>query len=342
MRLLAMETTSEDGSVALFEAGRLVAWRALQPESYSMQLLPAIVALLEQCGWRAAELAALAAAAGPGSFTGVRVGLSAVKGMVEAWQKPAIAVSTLAALAASVPPAFGAGEYSTPAAQPAPETEPDLASPAIAVLDASRREVYFGVYPRGPLAAMRERPLRHHSSAAPPATPVAPAGILQTGALPEGVSHGDVAQAGAAHEAALQAGDLQACKLHLSAVHEGTGHVGAVHEAVVPFLHESVLHEGVLHEGIMYEGLAGLDAFARRLEALPPWPVYLLDSALGAQLGIAPQRLRPRSGALSTGVGRLAMPLLAAGQSSGALELDAHYIRRSDAELISLPRLLAR
>ncbi len=287
MRLLALETTSEAGSVALLEGERLAALRALEPEAYSMQLLPAVIALLGELGWQAHALDAVAAAAGPGSFTGVRVGLSAAKGIIEAWQKPALAVSTLSALAASPADAPEAG---APAA---------LDSPAIALLDAARQEVYFGIYPAGPLAAAL--------AGTPTAVDrAAEAASAQTAAA---------LQAGAAPVAYLPGASLPADPAAMAA----------------PPAAEAAI-----------EGLESLAQFARRLETLPPWPVYLLDPCLGERLGLPACRLRPRAGRLAAGVGRLAAPLLAAGRAAGALELDARYLRRSDAELISLPRLLQR
>ncbi len=297
MRLIALETTTDAGSVALFENERLAAYRALQPEAYSMQLLPAIVALLGQLGWQPGELDAVAAAAGPGSFTGVRVGLAAVKGMIEAWGKPAIAVSTLVALAAAADP------HAAP---------PPLDAPAIALLDALRGEVYFGIYPRGPLAA----------ALAGPPPEVDPA------------EEAAAAQGAAARAAGALAPDARASVAAATPITGARREPGAAPSAGPP--------AAAAIQGVAAEGLESLEHFTRRLAHLPAWPVYLLDAGLGAKLGLTAARLRPRPGLLASGVGRLAGPLLTAGRAAGALELDALYIRRSDAELISLPRLRAQ
>jgi tRNA threonylcarbamoyladenosine biosynthesis protein TsaB len=82
--------------------------------------------LLEGAGWKLAELAAIGVVSGPGSFTGVRVGVSAAKGLSEAGGVPLIAVSRLALLAA----AGGTGLVH-------------------AVLDAGRGEFYYGAYEGG-------------------------------------------------------------------------------------------------------------------------------------------------------------------------------------------------
>ena len=78
MRILAFETSAKASSVALLEDGKLLA------ESYqntglthSQTLLPQAQQLLESCGLRVGDLDAVAVAAGPGSFTGVRIGVAA-------------------------------------------------------------------------------------------------------------------------------------------------------------------------------------------------------------------------------------------------------------------------
>src|SRR5208283_161733 len=63
------------------------------------QLIPQISALLEKHGYGKKDLAAFAAVSGPGSFTGLRVGLAAIKGLAEVLKKPIATVSVLEALA---------------------------------------------------------------------------------------------------------------------------------------------------------------------------------------------------------------------------------------------------
>lgn len=126
MWLLALETTSAHGSLALLEDGALRAARDLEAGRYSTQLFTALSELAAAAGLSLSQVEAYAVANGPGSFTGVRVGLTAVKGLIEVWHRPAIAVSTLAAVAALA------------------ETD----APVLAALDAARGEVYWGHYSR--------------------------------------------------------------------------------------------------------------------------------------------------------------------------------------------------
>jgi tRNA threonylcarbamoyladenosine biosynthesis protein TsaB len=102
--LLAIDTCGPSGSVAL---GRLAGGAVeilgqieLEGRSYSATLVAAVDELLARSGVELRELAAIVAVNGPGSFTGVRVGLSAVKGLAEAARIPVVAVSRLEVLAA--------------------------------------------------------------------------------------------------------------------------------------------------------------------------------------------------------------------------------------------------
>jgi tRNA threonylcarbamoyladenosine biosynthesis protein TsaB len=128
MRVLLIHTAGGEGSVALADteaAPPIVAMEVLPGRSSSELLVPAVRGLMEVRGWRLGELAAIVVVHGPGSFTGVRVGLSAAKGLSEASGVPLIAVSRLALLAASVDGSGGAVH---------------------AVLDAGRGEFYYGEY----------------------------------------------------------------------------------------------------------------------------------------------------------------------------------------------------
>ncbi len=105
MRILLIHTAGGEGSVALAdtELGQaIVATEVLPGRTSSELLVPTVRRLLEARGWRLGELAAVVVVHGPGSFTGVRVGLSAAKGLSEAGGVPLIAVSRLALLAARV------------------------------------------------------------------------------------------------------------------------------------------------------------------------------------------------------------------------------------------------
>jgi tRNA threonylcarbamoyladenosine biosynthesis protein TsaB len=102
--LLGIDTCGPSGSVAL---GRLAAGAVeilgqieLEGRSYSATLVAAVGEVLVQAGIKLNQLHAMVAVNGPGSFTGVRVGLSAVKGLAEATRIPVVAVSRLEVLAA--------------------------------------------------------------------------------------------------------------------------------------------------------------------------------------------------------------------------------------------------
>ncbi len=122
--LLAIDTTSEYGSLALAEDGRVVEEVQLHSsDGFAHTLFGEIERLLARHQLQFGDLDGFAAAAGPGSFTGVRVGLTAVKGLAEASGRQVVAVSNLQALAW-----FG--------------TQP-LRAP---VIDARRGQVFGGVY----------------------------------------------------------------------------------------------------------------------------------------------------------------------------------------------------
>jgi tRNA threonylcarbamoyladenosine biosynthesis protein TsaB len=98
--ILAVDTTRESGSIALARGGEVIEEVAMHaPAGFSQILYGELERLLSRNGVKAADIACFAAASGPGSFTGVRVGLACVKGLAEALGRPAIAVSNLEALA---------------------------------------------------------------------------------------------------------------------------------------------------------------------------------------------------------------------------------------------------
>jgi len=98
--LLAIDTTSDCGSLALAEAGRVLDEVALHsPDGYAHVMFPEIERLLTQHNLNITDVEGFAAAAGPGSFTGVRVGLTAAKGLAEATGRKMVAVSNLQAIA---------------------------------------------------------------------------------------------------------------------------------------------------------------------------------------------------------------------------------------------------
>ena len=100
MRILAFETSAKAGSVALMENGKLLAEDYQNTGlTHSQTLLSMAEMLLQHCGLKPADVEAVAVAAGPGSFTGVRIGVAAAKGFAWGAQLPCCGVSTLEAMA---------------------------------------------------------------------------------------------------------------------------------------------------------------------------------------------------------------------------------------------------
>lgn len=126
MRVLSVETSTLAGGVALLDGERLVAEYVLDVSvTHSERLMVTIDRALQDARWQAADLQGLAVAVGPGSFTGLRIGVSTVKGLAFALELPIAAVPTLDALASRLPFA---------------------GLPVCAVLEARRDEVYASLY----------------------------------------------------------------------------------------------------------------------------------------------------------------------------------------------------
>ena len=100
LRLLSLDTTSEFGSIALSEGDRILEQVELHsPEGFAHIIFGELQCLLERHGLTLKDLDGFASASGPGSFTGVRVGLTAAKGLAEATNRKVAPVSNLQALA---------------------------------------------------------------------------------------------------------------------------------------------------------------------------------------------------------------------------------------------------
>ena len=122
--ILSIDTTSEFASIALTEGERTIDEILLRsPDGFGHILFGHLEQLLSRRGVTVQQIDCFAAASGPGSFTGVRVGLTAVKGLAEATGKRVVAVSNLRAMAF-----FGTGALRA------------------TVLDARRGEVYCALY----------------------------------------------------------------------------------------------------------------------------------------------------------------------------------------------------
>ncbi len=105
MNILALETTEPIGSVAAANGPTLLAQLDFDPQQRSAQsFAPAIKQILADVGWRPADVRLVAVSIGPGSFTGLRVGVTAAKTFAYAVGAEVLGVGTLWAIAAAVPP----------------------------------------------------------------------------------------------------------------------------------------------------------------------------------------------------------------------------------------------
>jgi tRNA threonylcarbamoyladenosine biosynthesis protein TsaB len=132
MLLLSVDTSGKQGSIALARAGEptaegdfeVIEIAPLVGGTFSAQLIPQIAALLSSNGFMKTAIGAFAVVSGPGSFTGLRIGLAAVKALAEVLEKPIAAVSLLEVCV------FASGAEGK----------------VMAVLDAGRGDVYVGEY----------------------------------------------------------------------------------------------------------------------------------------------------------------------------------------------------
>lgn len=128
MRILAFETSAKAASVALLQDGVLLGeYMQNSGQTHSRTVMQMAQDLLRNCDLAATDVDAVACAAGPGSFTGVRIGMAAAKGFAWGRELPLIGVSTLEAMARNV--ALTDGIY-------------------CAAMDARRNQVYTAVFER--------------------------------------------------------------------------------------------------------------------------------------------------------------------------------------------------
>lgn len=126
MYILGIETSTKTGSVAVVSDACVIAQYSLNIEvTHSERLMSTVERVLRDTGLAVADMDGFAVAIGPGSFTGLRIGLAAVKGLALATGRPVAAVPTLRALAWSLPYA---------------------AYPICPLLDARKSEVYAAQY----------------------------------------------------------------------------------------------------------------------------------------------------------------------------------------------------
>ena len=140
MLILAIDTSGPSGGITLAEADagsfRVIESAAIAGGTFSAQLIPTLAALLKKHGYGVKDLGGFASASGPGSFTGLRVGLSAIKGLAETLHQPIAPVSVLEALASL---AARDGKIA-------------------AAMDAGRKEVFLGVYQKNASSAEKSPP----------------------------------------------------------------------------------------------------------------------------------------------------------------------------------------
>jgi len=103
MLICAIDTSGREGSVALAEADassfHVLRFAPIAGGTYSAQLIPQIASALEASGRRKTDIGLLAVASGPGSFTGLRIGLGTAKAMSQALNVPIVSISVLEAIA---------------------------------------------------------------------------------------------------------------------------------------------------------------------------------------------------------------------------------------------------
>lgn len=103
MNIIALETSAKAVSAAITQNGRVLASGYQDTGlTHSRTLMPIVEHLFRNTGLTLQDMDAVAVSAGPGSFTGIRIGVSAAKGLAFAADKPAVGVSTLAAMARNV------------------------------------------------------------------------------------------------------------------------------------------------------------------------------------------------------------------------------------------------
>jgi tRNA threonylcarbamoyladenosine biosynthesis protein TsaB len=128
MLILSIDTSGKSGGVTLAQGGeqsfRVFESAGIAGGTFSAQLVPTVAGLLARHGFKARDLEGFAVASGPGSFTGLRVGLSAVKALAETLHRPLATVSVLEALASFV----------------------EAGGPVAAVMEAGRGELFVGIY----------------------------------------------------------------------------------------------------------------------------------------------------------------------------------------------------
>jgi len=126
MKLLAIDSSGMVASVAILSEDKLIGEYTINnKKTHSQTLLPMIDEMIQMIGMTLEEIDVIAIAAGPGSFTGLRIGSATAKGLAFALNKPIVSVPTLEAIAANV---YGTTELLCP------------------IMDARNNQVFVGMY----------------------------------------------------------------------------------------------------------------------------------------------------------------------------------------------------
>jgi tRNA threonylcarbamoyladenosine biosynthesis protein TsaB len=126
MKILAVDTSSASGSIALLDGARLVTeWTLQSAQTHNRRLLKNIDHFLSELGWTIEDLDGFAVTIGPGSFTGLRIGVTTIKTLAWATAKPFAGIPSLDALAAPL-------GFAT--------------LPICPLIDARKGELYFALY----------------------------------------------------------------------------------------------------------------------------------------------------------------------------------------------------
>lgn len=129
LTILALDTSTEACSVALLRNNQILSQFIVSERDHTQRILPMVDQILSEADCQLSSLDAIAFGRGPGSFTGVRIGIGIAQGLALGADKPLLAVSTLATLAQ--------GAYRTVKAEN-----------VITAIDARMNEIYFGQYQR--------------------------------------------------------------------------------------------------------------------------------------------------------------------------------------------------
>lgn len=223
-RVLAVDTATEACTVGLWIDGAVHVRHRVGARVHAQSVIPMIDALLAEAGLAAGDLDGLGVGRGPGSFTGIRIGLAAVQGLAFAIDRPLVGVSTLAAVALDGHRASGSPHV-------------------LAALDARMGEVYAGLYTVDTGAATWVTPGSPERVLAPEAA----GSLLAPGPGPESDGVAGAGSGFASYEVALRAAlGRRLTGLHAECLPHGEGVVQlavqalAAGEGCAPWLVEPV------------------------------------------------------------------------------------------------------